>query len=508
MKTQSSVLDRYFSSFSRWGSYNVVRNLTPANMTRWLEEYRMGRLYNIVEAWDEIAERDDVIPGVVSKRSMNVSSCDYEIVRVDDSPEAERHEEALRECYDNLTATDVVDRDVIGGMDLLFRQVMGAVGQKKAVHEIVWQPSGSVFTAEMIRISLRHFENTTGRLRFAPNGSTTEGSEMVPGEWMVSATDLPPLMKATGIAYLYKTMPLRDWLTYSESMGLLAMIFKTRAAPGSDEWKKCEEAVAKMAGILGFVASEGTEVEKMNAGGNELPYPALIERMDRRITSVWMGADLSTISADNKGASIQGDQERLLLEHDCKFVANQINLGLGRHLIQHRFGKNVRPLAYLVINPPMDIDEVKEQEKFGKAIDHGVAVSETQYREVTGLREPTDEADTLSAAPKKLEDGSEKSEIPDEEPETTASNEMSQDELRAAAMRAAIAADAQPFFALIEAHLAEETFDADALLRDLRKNLPAIYSAMRAGGRTESGLKDLLAEEIVKGVLTAERMPA
>ena len=499
MKTQTSIADRLASGTSRWGGHQVIKNLTPANMTRWLEEYRMGRPFRIVEAWDEIEERDDVIPGVVSKRRMNVSSCDYEIVQLEETPEAERHAEALRECYDNITATDAVDRDIVGGMDLLVRQVMGAVGQKKAVHEIVWQP-GSVLTAEMIRVSLRHFENTTGRLRFAPNGSTTEGTALVPGEWMVSATDLPPLMKATGIAYLYKTMPLRDWLTYSESNGLLCMLFKTRAAPGSDEWQKCEEAVAAIAGILGLVVSEGTEAERMGAGSGELPYPELIERMDRRISALWMGADLSTISADKKGASVQGAQERLLLEHDCKFVSNQINIGLGRELIKLRFGAKVRPLAYLRINPPMDIDEEKEQGKFTKAIDDGIEVSERQYRETLGLREPVDANDVLK---KHRTDPT--NPIHPTDPETGEDDPTAANEAPVNQLASAMAEDLAAFHALVESHLDEATFDPDALLRDLERELPNIFAAMVASGRTEEALRDTLASEIVQGVLSAQR---
>ena len=506
MKTQSSIADQ-LARISRWGGHSVIRNLTPASMSRWLEQFRIGHYFNLVEAWDEIEERDDLIPGVVAKRKMKVSSCDWEVVKLEESTQAEKHVEALQELYNNITVSDATELDLKGGMDLLIRQVMGAIGQKKAVHEIIWQP-GSVFTAELLRVSLRHFENTTGRLRFSPNGTAT-GQELVPGEWMVSATDLPPLMKATGIAYLYKTMPLRDWLTYCESNGLLYMLFKTQADPGSDEWKKCEAAVAQLAGIFGAVVSEGTEVERMGITTGELPYEKLIERMDRRITALWRGSDLGTISADNKGASVQKDENNLLLEHDCTFVSNQINCGLGRPYIEYRFGDGVAPLAELKISLPMDVDQEKEQNKFSKAMQDGIQVSELQYRSTCTLREPENEDDILNlktGRPESTESNKEVDEDPEDAKDATASNEGSPDQRDELAF--AIAQSLTPFRNLVEAHLAEPIFDTDALLRDLQTQLPEIFAAMTAEGQTEDALRNILATEIVAGVLSAQRLPS
>lgn len=420
---KTSTLGDMLAEQSRWRNHNPIRNLTPQSMVSWLEQWRAGYLYPLACAWDEIIERDDVIPGVVSKRMDGVGSCDWEVITPDDDddPEAEAHADALRELYNNITTTDAVDLDVMGGMELLISQIALANGYKYSVHEIVWQP-GSVFTAELRHVPLRHFERTTGRLRYSPNGTRAVGVELADGEWLRAASHKPGLMVATGIAYLYKIMPLRDWLTYSECNGLLYVLFKTSATVNSQEWQDAEEAVSKIAGIFGAVVSEGTEMERMGAGQGELPYPALIERMDRAIASLWRGSDLSTLSADNKGASVQEDEARNVLEGDCAFAERVINQGLGRHYIRYRFGEGVRPKAYLKINPPTDIDEEREQKKFSQAMKDGVAVSLTQYQETIGLREPDGEQDTLrgKAQPDPDPDNPNRPPQPDEE---TAANE-------------------------------------------------------------------------------------
>jgi phage gp29-like protein len=424
MKTQSQIADA-FKRISMWGSYSPIAQLNPQSLTGWMERFRTGHMRELVLAWDEVKERDDVISSVEPKRKKAVSGCDWVINQVDDSEEAVRHAEALEELYNNITASDATDEDVTGGLDMLIRQIMNAVGYKYNVHEIVWQP-GDIFTAECINVPLRFFERSTGKLRF--NAASGSPVDLNPDEWLIAATDMPPLMKATIIAYLYKTMPLRDWLTYSEANGLLYVLFKSNAAPGTQEWTDAEDAVSKLAGIFGAVVSEGTEFEKMGAGGTELPYPKLIERMDRAISAIWRGSDLSTMSADNKGASLQGDETRILLEDDCKFVGNTLNHRLGRKYIELRFGAGVRPLAYLEVQPPMDVDEEKEQKKFTTALEDGLSVSVTQYREKTGIREPDDEADALnpSAQPKPPATPDD-----DEEATATAANEASDEVIEA-----------------------------------------------------------------------------
>ena len=45
--------------------------------------------------------------------------------------------------YNHLTTTTALEENETGGLGLLIRQMMDAVGKRYAVHEIVWQPGGN-----------------------------------------------------------------------------------------------------------------------------------------------------------------------------------------------------------------------------------------------------------------------------------------------------------------------------------------------------------------------------
>jgi hypothetical protein len=77
------------------------------------------------------------------------------------------------------------------------------------------------------------FENRDGRLMFLLNEGATEGIDLEPGVWLVTVSD--GLMEACSIAYLFKHLPLRDWLAYCERNGMLSVKGITDAPPNSTQ---------------------------------------------------------------------------------------------------------------------------------------------------------------------------------------------------------------------------------------------------------------------------------
>jgi len=72
--------------------------------------------------------------------------------------------------------------------------------------------------------------------------------------------------------------------------------------------------------------------------------------MDRALASLWRGSDLSTLSGDRAGASLQGDESNILLEDDAAMISETLQLYIDRWVIWQKFG--VRPLAYSRIVVP------------------------------------------------------------------------------------------------------------------------------------------------------------
>ena len=322
-----------------------IRSLTPESLGRQLDEFQAGNFRLVAQTWDAIERRDDVLQGVASKRKKAVARLGWEILTNEDTPEAEAHRRALEFFYKNLTATSAADQNQKGGLVLLIEQMMDSVGKKYAVHEIVWQPGSeqsadnSGFLKATFRfVPLWFFKNRTGSLRFLEKDSSFVGVELDENAWLVTVGD--GLMESCSVAYLYKNLPLRDWLIYSERNGMPGVKGVTDALPGSAEWEQAREAVEDFGAEFHALMGRGTDIEAIDlTARGELPYPKLVERMDKVIIALWRGADLSTLSASSGvGASVQKSETQLIEHHDARIISETLNTQVDRVVIKYLFG--------------------------------------------------------------------------------------------------------------------------------------------------------------------------
>src|SRR5436190_4950165 len=113
-----------------------IRGLTLDRLASQLEAYNRGLLAQFAITAEAMEQRDDVLKNVISKRKKAVTRHGWEILTIDDSPEAEKHRHALETFYNNLTVTNALREDERGGLPLLIYQMMDAVGKGFAIHEI------------------------------------------------------------------------------------------------------------------------------------------------------------------------------------------------------------------------------------------------------------------------------------------------------------------------------------------------------------------------------------
>lgn len=378
---------------------NPIRGLEPSRLAYWLENYHAGYLREASMLWDQIERRDPTVQTVVSKRKKAVSRLSWEIVPMDDSPEAQAHADVLRETYNNLRVTDALRGNERGGVRLLVRQMMDAVGKGYAVHELVWGgvPDGT----RGVRVTaqfcpLWFFEATLGRLRYLPTEFATTGQDMDPMGWMVTTGD--GIMEATSVAWMVQHLSMQDWLAFSERFGMPGVLGKTQAPQGSDQWTAMEEAVAAIGQDMAAVMSQGDTIEtfEARASGSTLPYPPLIEACQRRIAALWRGADMSTMSAANStGASLQGDEAEMLLEDDVATINDTLNEQLDRHVISLVFGDGVEPLAAFKLQRPTPTNTYVDVAVDRFLVDYGVPISKADIAERYGRSLASDGAEVL-----------------------------------------------------------------------------------------------------------------
>lgn len=334
--------------------FNPIRAIKPELLADWLDMFDRGYLRQFALAAEVIEQRDWTIKSVAPKRKKAVSRLNWEILTHQDSPEAKAHQEALEYFYRHLRATDALDAAVKGGVDLLIRQMMDAIGKKYAIHEIIWRPSaGGDLTAELKFCPLWFFENMTGKMRFLEQEYAVYGSDLEENGWMITVGD--GIMQACSIAYIFCHLTRQSQLIFSERFGMPGVHGKSSAAKGSPEWNAMCDAVAQFAQEFAIVTNESESISLIErSGGGELPYPSLIEGMERAIATLWRGGDLSTISKDNQavGSQAQDGESDLLQEDDAVLASSTLQEYIDRAVIAYRFGPGTEPLAYFQLLMP------------------------------------------------------------------------------------------------------------------------------------------------------------
>jgi hypothetical protein len=351
-----------------------IRGLTLDRLASQLEAYNRGLLAQFAISAEAMEQRDDVLKNVISKRKKAVTRHGWEILTIDDSPEAEKHRHALETFYNNLTVTNALREDERGGLPLLIYQMMDAVGKGFAIHEITWRPlrdaqfqsafrnpksamnlralrgeNDRYLTAELRSVPLWFFENTTGKLRFLPNNSAQTGIPLKPREWLITTGEA--LMIACSRSFLFKHQPLQAWLDYCQKYGAPGLRAVTTAARGTPEFDAMQTTLDQFMTDLAVVTNNAESIEVIDLKGSDKePFSSLVERMDRVMIALWRGADLSTLSrAQGYGASLQQEESRILEFDDAALISTTLNTTLDPWVIQYLFGEGTTPLAYIKI---------------------------------------------------------------------------------------------------------------------------------------------------------------
>jgi len=443
--------------------FSPIKNLTPQRIVTMLEQFDRGILRDAAWMMDKVERTDDMLQTVAPKRKKGLSRQEYDIVAYESwenlgtAAQLEAQKEFLEDFYNRLTTTHALKRNVRGGVRKMIYQMADAIGKEYAVHNISWLPGrdGSL-TASLTFTPLWFFEATDGELRFLQSAGQLHGVELEPLRWMVTCGD--GLMVASLVAYMFKHLPLKDWLVYSGRCGMPFVANATDAAYGSKEWDDGIEALKSIAQEFAMQHSRGSEISihDMTVSG-ELPMPQLVERMDRALAMLWRGADLSTMSSkDGMGASLQQDESDLLVEDDIEMINETLEHALSLPALRWKFGNEVKPLCSFKLTAPDRQDEKAEQDKLHAAADYGVPIDQADYCErlnIVGTGERT--KDAVLTPP-------EKNPAPKNPAATDMANASNEEVSQIAQALAEDFADLQPLLAAVEAAPTPEEY-VDAL---------------------------------------------
>jgi len=163
----------------------------------------------------------------------------------------------------------------------------------------------------------------------------------------------------------------------------------TEAAPGTPEWEAAREAVRDFGAEFQALMSQGTEITPVDLSTKgELPYPPLVERMDRAMAALWRGADLSTLSkGQGLGASLQADEMALLQQDDAAMISETLNTQVDAVVVRELFGQEA-PRAGFRLKADNDAARLTHLELLERLVKLGAPVAVTGLHERFGLHPP------------------------------------------------------------------------------------------------------------------------
>lgn len=344
---------------------NALRAINPDRLGAAIDAYRVGHIAPMARIVESLGARDDTWCIAEEKYKAAVARCAWETRPLEGhekDPAALEQAEALRKAYASLTATHALKGDVRGGVRRLVKQMLEARALGWSVHEITVAYVGLEPRLTLTQAPLWWFEATAGRLRYLPADYATYGEPLLPGRWLVHGG--AGIGVACAIAALFKRLSLEDWLIWSERFGQPGIHGVTSAVPDSPEWEQAVDALKAYSADWQVLTGEGVRFEPIAAGNaGAIPYPKLVERMDRAIAALWRGADLSTLSAgtgEGSGASLQGDEADLIEQDACAEVSETLHATLDRLIIDLLQGPGTPLLATFALTPESRPDVTRE----------------------------------------------------------------------------------------------------------------------------------------------------
>lgn len=319
-----------------------LASMTPESVKYAHNAFRAGRLAPAAILWEAFEDFDDKCNPAADKAKSSAMFHGWDIT-LDDAadPVAIKHAEALKTFFNRIAATDATDLNKRGGMDVFTYNMLDAEGKGYSAQEIIWQRRGGHLSAEMRFVPLQFFENTTGKLRFIENPYSLEGVDLKPGHWVTHWGR--KVMLPVTVCGMYKRFSLQDWLEFSLRFGSAAIVATCAAEPGAPDWIAMENAAAAAAAGGAAVIGDANALEALNFGSSgNMPYEAMIDHMDRAISTLWRGGDLSTMSSDTQGASVQGDETEILDNATIVRMNGTINEQVVTHAIKYMFGEYPR----------------------------------------------------------------------------------------------------------------------------------------------------------------------
>lgn len=389
-------------------TYPAFSGVSPRNVDYAFRAYQAGQFYAAVPIMEAVATMDAQVATCIEKRLAFTSSADWEVFEEQDVAESERQAAQaqatiLRDFFNTLSVTSATAQDENQGLQSLVRHISSAIAYGYSASALTWIPATTIngqatLHAEVMTCPLRFFEAKERRLRIRKD-YTANATPLKPGQWVIAHAQTTPLMLPTLFAYLFKATPLQDWAHTVEKFGIPFVSAKTPAPYNSNEWRAAEDALRRVGSGFAGLFGKDVELDIHSLAQGNAPHASLVDYIDRKISQIWLGGDLSTMSreGDAVGSLAQSESGDFQRKQDKAFVEQIIDTQLVRPLLDRVFGKGVRQRAFFRFKAVESKDIQASVLRIKTAQEMGLSLGKSYVYSELGIPEPKPWEELLDA---------------------------------------------------------------------------------------------------------------
>lgn len=391
---------------SMW-SESVSSSLSPQRLGAILREVDSGgEIENYLTLAEEMEERDLHYRGVLGQRKLAVSSLDITVTPYDDSKEAERHADLVRDVLSDEAA-----------ISPLLTNLLDALGKGFSVCEIIWD-RGSIWTPlEYIYRPQKffRFDRLTGtEVRLRDNLDLVNGLELKPYKFIAhipliksGAPIRGGLARLSAVAYMCKGYSIKDWLAFAEVYGMPIRLGKYDSQASDDQKAELLNAIVNLGTDAAAIIPKNMDVDFLDGarqmqGVGEGVFERLANWLDKQVSKGILGQTSTTDVGGSYAQSKTHDGVRHdIVQSDARQLSATLCRDLAQPLVNLNFGKQPRGrYPKIVVASEDGEDLVALAQSLPEFIKLGLPVAVSDILEKFGLDAPEDGAAILGLSGK------------------------------------------------------------------------------------------------------------
>lgn len=318
------------------------RGLTPAKLSRILEEAERGDLVSQARLGEDMEEKDAHLFAELSKRRRAILGLSWDLQPPPDASARERDEVARVEA-------------IIRSMDWesVLYDAAGAILHGYACLEYSWDRSGGEWRPAALEyrqpdwFMCRPEDRNTLLLR-TPDGL---GESLRPWGWMVHTHKAKSgylvrggLSRVLAWPYLFRNFSARDLAEFLEIYGLPLRLGKYPAGAGEQEKATLMRAVVNIGHAAAGIIPQGMDLEFQEAAkGASDPFMAMMSWAEGSISKAILGGTLTSQTSDSGGGAYALGEVHNEVRHDILISdARQLARTLTQQLVEPLARLNTR----------------------------------------------------------------------------------------------------------------------------------------------------------------------